>query len=148
MKKTLYSTTTIILAIALFFNMSIACAPSDSGSCCSVYSLKNNCIRIASYNVLADSIGFDGLSVATREELFTDTVKSISPHVLCLQEVSSNWYTVLKKLGGNYKFTTPVRNRLCMCMTPILYDTQRLILINSGIQSYTCSFDSRIRCIS
>lgn len=148
MKKVLYFTTTMVLAIVLFFDMNIACAPSDSNSHKYPSSYKSNCIRIMSYNILSDSIGFDGLSVNTRESLLKGTVKATSPHILCLQEVSGNWYKVLKKLGSNFQFTAPIRNRLCMCMTPILYNTQSLTLIKSGIESYTCSFDSRIRCIS
>ena len=146
MKKTLYVKTVLVLTIVLFLNMNIACAPSDSYH--PTYAQSKSSLRIVSYNILADSIGFDGLSATTRTTLFADTVKAISPHVLCLQEVSNNWYNEINKLSGSFKFTAPIRNRLCMCMTPILYDTQKLTLINSGIESYSCSLDSRIRCIS
>ena len=140
----------MVLAIVFLLNMNIACAPSESNN---QYPTpyppkKENSIRIMSYNILSDSMGFDGLSTHMREDVFKDTIASTSPDVLCLQEVSNNWYSSLEKSNLNLQFTAPLRNRLSMCMTPILYNTQKLTLLNSGIESYSSSFDSRLRCIS
>ncbi len=139
----------MVFAIVFLLNMNIVCAPGESKSQCPTpYPKKENAIRIMSYNILADSMGFDGLNAQMRETLFKDTITSTSPDVLCLQEVSNNWYLTLKKVNRSLKFTATIRNRLSMCMTPILYNTEKLALLNSGIESYSCSFDSRLRCIS
>ncbi len=150
MKKSLNKITTMVFTIVFLLNMNIVCAPGESNNQRPTPYLqqKENTIRIMSYNILADSMGFDGLSAYMRENLFKDTISSTSPDVLCLQEVSNNWYGSLEKNNFNLQFTAPVRNRLSMCMTPILYNNRKLTLLNSGIESYSCSFDSWLRCIS
>ena len=139
----------MVLAMVFLFKLNIVCAPGEENSKqFPLYPKNKNTIRIMSYNVLADSMGFDGLNVNTREVLFKDTIYLTTPDILCLQEVSNNWYDSLEKINSELQFTAPIRNKLSMCMTPILYNTQNLILLNSGIESYSSSFDSRLRCIS
>ena len=101
--------------------------------------------RIMTYNVLSDGLGFDGMSVETRDDDLLRLIKTISPDVLSLQEVNVNWYKSLLNKAFLYKFICPLNYALSFSMTTILYNTETTELIDWGSEAYTCSNDSRLR---
>lgn len=104
-----------------------------------------NYIRIMSYNILSDSIGYDGINATLRSEYFKDILEFTAPHILALQEASFNWQRLINSSGFQLKLVCPVRYRLSMSMTLLLYNPAKLTLLNSGIQAFSYAQDTRLR---
>lgn len=105
---------------------------------------KNGALRIISYNLLADTIGFDGENAQLRADGVCKIFKSLSPDALCLQEVSRSWFACIMN-NTRYRFVHPIRTGLFATMTAIAYNPEALHLIKSGEQVFEHGVNSSLR---
>ncbi len=105
---------------------------------------KKNNLRIMTYNLLADSVGFEGSNAKERSNGVCNILNNLSPDVAALQEVSRRWYALITN-NTNYKFIHPVRTGLLGTMTALVYNPQTLLLIYSGEKSFKSGNSSPLR---
>ncbi len=101
-------------------------------------------IRIMSYNLLADSLGFEGTDAHIRADGVCNLLNELSPDVIGLQETSRNWHTCIQK-KTDYSFISPVRTELFGTMTSVIYNENTLTLLKSGEKVFNYGYDSRLR---
>ncbi len=101
-------------------------------------------LRIMTYNLLADSEGFEGTPAATRADAVCRIIESVSPDAVGLQEMSRKWFTCIYN-NTSYKFVLPVKTGLFGTMTAIIYNPQTLFLVYSGERVFKNGDDSRLR---
>ena len=105
---------------------------------------EENDIRIMSYNLLADCLGFEGTNAFTRANGVCEMLNTISPDVIGLQETSRNWQTAIKD-QTDYSFISPIRTEILGTMTAIVYNPATLTLLESGEKVFSKGYDSRLR---
>lgn len=148
MKKSSLNFLCIIIAFSLVINLFKATAKVNDSTFTAQSTTTQAAekhIRIMSYNVLSDSIGYDGINASLRSEYFKDILEFTSPHILALQEASFNWQRLINSGQFQLKSVCPVRYRLSMSMTLLLYNPSKLTLLNSGIQAFSYAHDTRLR---
>ncbi len=101
-------------------------------------------IRIMSYNLLADCLGFDGTNAITRADGVCGLLNSLTPDVVGLQETSRNWHTCIEE-KTDYSFIAPVRTKIFGTMTSVIYNKNTLSLLKSGENVFKFGYDSRLR---
>ena len=106
---------------------------------------QNTDIRIMTYNILSDSMGFDGFSVETRKDLLYNVLLRTTPDILGLQEVCRNWYSTINEWEMPLRFVCPVGYLLSGTMTTLLYNPDKFELLHHGTKSFSFSFISRLR---
>ncbi len=154
--KTFLKLTVIITVILLIFSQYTDIVSKKNEYACSaelitvINNIKltnpksKNHIRIMSYNLLSDSLGFDGTKAITRADGVCRILNSLSPDVAGLQETSRNWRTCIQE-KTDYSFISPVRTKLFGTMTTIIYNKNTLTLLKSGEQVFKFGYDSRLR---
>ncbi len=100
--------------------------------------------RIMTYNLLADSIGFEGSSAFTRANEVCSMLSTASPDVAGLQEVSRNWLFCLFK-NTDYKIINSVKNTIFGTMTVLAYNPETLLLLYSGDNVFSEGTHTRLR---
>lgn len=151
MKKTILNFICVFLSFLLIALYSVKISsypvkiPTEMISAIKKDNIRNtNFIRIMTYNLLSDGLGFDGIAAQYRSESVIKIINSLDIDVLSLQEVSKSWFLELNdKL--NLSCTTPIKTSLNGNMTTILYNKNRLVLINKGEKAYSDLSDSRLR---
>ncbi len=103
-----------------------------------------NRIRIMSYNLLADCLGFDGTNAVTRAEGVCQMLNTLAPDVAGLQETSRNWHTCIQQ-KTDYSFISPLRTKIFGTMTSVIYNKNTLTLLKSGEKVFRYGYDSRLR---
>lgn len=95
------------------------------------YCRKGDSVRIATYNLLADGIGYYGGRGSNRADGVCNLVASVDADVIGLQEVSRWWFCNIK---GNtpYVFIDPLRTELGGFMTAIIYNPERVTALEYG----------------
>ena len=73
-------------------------------------------IRLMTYNILADSIGFEGSSAENRADGVCKIINGIAPDVCGLQETSRKWFACILN-NTDYKFIHPIRSAIFPTMT-------------------------------
>ncbi len=101
-------------------------------------------IRLMTYNILADSVGFEGSPAQTRADGVCRILESISPDVCGLQETSRKWFACIYN-NTHYKFIHPVRAALFDTMTTLVYNPETLTLVAFGEQVFKNGNNSRLR---
>ena len=101
-------------------------------------------IRIMSYNLLADSLGFEGTDAKTRADGVCNLLNELGADVIGLQETSRNWHTCIDE-KTNYSFISPIRTKLFGTMTSVIYNKNTLTLLKSGEKVFNYGYDSRLR---
>lgn len=101
-------------------------------------------IRLMTYNILADSIGFEGSPAQNRADSVCKILEGISPDVCGLQETSRKWFACIFN-NTDYKFIHPVRSALLDTMTTLIYNPKTLSLIAFGEQVFQSGNNSRLR---
>ncbi len=101
-------------------------------------------IRILSYNLLADSLGFDGTNAVTRADGVCEIINTLTPDVVGLQETSRSWHTCLRE-KTEYAFIHPLRTEILGTMTCVIYNKSTVTLISDGEKVFQSGFDSRLR---
>lgn len=101
-------------------------------------------VRIMSYNLLSNELGFDGMSVESRKTGVLRLINSTNPDILGLQEMSRDWFSVFNK-ETNLKYTFPLCYSLSRSMTTLMYNPQTLTLLSYGSQAFQHSTNPRLR---
>jgi len=101
-------------------------------------------IRLMTYNLLADSIGFEGSPAQYRAQAVCSMLEGISPDVCGLQETSRKWFACIFN-NTSYKFIHPVRSVVFDTMTTLAYNPKTLSLVAFGEQVFTNGNNSRLR---
>ncbi len=158
-KKTLMKTAAILLALAFSLltaadmylktlgDISDTPAPqhvTQTIEALTQFRKKSGTLRIMSYNLLADTIGFEGENATLRADGVCRILKSLSPDAVCLQEVSRNWFACVMNNTG-YRFVHPIRTGLFATMTAIAYNPEALLLIKSGEKVFEHGGNSSLR---
>lgn len=151
MKKTVLNFICIILSIVLVLfyagkgtDVPVYTSPSLINAIRNDNPKAKNCIRIMTYNLLSDGLGFDGTDAASRSDGVTTIINALDVDVLSLQEMSKGWFSELHdKLTLSY--VSPVRTVFSGNMTTILYNKSTLSLICKGERAYSNLNDSRLR---
>lgn len=105
---------------------------------------KNGALRIMSYNLLADTLGFEGERAQLRADGVCKILKNLAPDGVCLQEASRNWFACVMNNTG-YRFVHPIRTGLFATMTAIAYNPEALLLIKSGEKVFEHGGNSSLR---
>lgn len=108
------------------------------------YKKDNNQIRLMTYNILADSVGFEGSPAQNRADGVCRLLEGISPDVCGLQETSRKWFACIFN-NTDYKFIHPVRSALLDTMTTLVYNPKSLTLVAFGEQVFRNGNNSRLR---
>ncbi len=105
---------------------------------------KRNSLRIMTYNILADSVGFEGSNAKERSKGVCEILSNLSPDAAALQEVSRRWYALITN-NTSYKFIHPIRTGLLGTMTALIYNPETLSLIYNGEESFKSGNSSPLR---
>lgn len=108
------------------------------------YKRKDSSIRIATYNLLADGIGFYGSRSDLRAEGMVNFLCKVDADVIGLQEVSRWWFCNIKS-KTRYAFVDPLRTEIGGLMTAIAYNPRRVDLLDYGNIPLEKGSNSRLR---
>ena len=104
----------------------------------------SNHTRIMTYNVLSDSIGFEGTPAQYRADVVCKTLNEISPDVCGFQETSRKWFACIYN-NTSYKFIHPVRSAIFATMTTLAYNPDTVMPIAFGEQVFKNGNNSSLR---
>lgn len=108
------------------------------------YEKEENLIRLMTYNILADSIGFEGSPAQYRADGVCKILNGISPDVCGFQETSRSWFACIYN-NTDYKFIHPVRSAVFPTMTTLAYNPKTVNLIAFGEQVFKNGSNSPLR---
>lgn len=108
------------------------------------YMRGEDCVRLMTYNLLSDSLGFSGSDAVERAGGACEILKELSPDVICFQEMSRKWFATIKN-NTQYKFINFFRTTVLGNMTTMAYNKIALELLFSGEQTFSVGGDSRLR---
>lgn len=108
------------------------------------YKKDSSHIRLMTYNILADSVGFEGSPAQNRADGVCRILEGIAPDVCGLQETSRKWFACIFN-NTHYKFIHPVRSALFDTMTTLIYNPKTLTLVAFGEQVFKNGNNSRLR---
>ncbi len=94
-------------------------------------------LRIMSANVLVHMKDWGGEPVKPRAHRFAQAVLHYRPDVIGMQEMCGDWYRYLLPQLPDYAVVQPKRSWTAENRTPLLYDTQKLRLVDSERIPYT-----------
>lgn len=109
-----------------------------------IYKKEKTQIRIMTYNLLSDSIGFEGSPAETRADAVCKIINGIAPDVCAFQETSRKWFACIFN-NTDYKFIHPVRSALFPTMTTLAYNPKTVNLIAFGEQVFKNGSNSPLR---
>lgn len=101
-------------------------------------------IRLMTYNILADTLGFEGTPAQYRADAVCKILNGISPDVCGFQEMSRKWFTCVYN-NTDYKFIHPIRSAVFSTMTTLAYNPGTLNLIAFGEQVFKNGSNSPLR---
>ncbi len=101
-------------------------------------------IRLMTYNLLADSIGFEGSPAQNRADSVCRIINGISPDVCGFQETSRKWFACIYN-NTDYKFVHPIRSAVFTTMTNLAYNPKTVNLIAFGEQVFKYGNNSPLR---
>ena len=159
-KNNIYKTTAIIITIILFLLTGADMYIKNYGDISQFkgseaekeqinrlaryYQSDENGIRLMTYNLLADTIGFEGSPAQTRADLVCTTINSISPDVCAFQETSRKWFACILN-NTRYKFIHPIRSAVFQAMTTLAYNPEAVNLVAFGEQVFKSGSNSPLR---
>ena len=109
-----------------------------------IYKKNEKQIRLMTYNILADSIGFEGSPAEIRADGVCKIINGISPDVCGFQEMSRKWFACIYN-NTDYKFIHPIRSAIFSTMTTLAYNPQTVTLIAFGEQVFKNGSNSPLR---
>ena len=109
------------------------------------YPKNQDTLRIMSYNLLADTPGFEGSPAYLRASGVCNILNTLKPDVAGLQEVGRNWFFSLNQ-GTTYNFISPVKTTVFGTMTAIIYNKETVILEDSGEYVFPETYNGKLRC--
>jgi endonuclease/exonuclease/phosphatase family metal-dependent hydrolase len=101
-------------------------------------------IRLMTYNILADSFGFEGTPSEQRADAVCRIIKGISPDVCGFQEMSRKWFACIYN-NTDYKFIHPIRSVVFQTMTTLAYNPETVTLVAFGEQVFKNGSNSPLR---
>lgn len=108
------------------------------------YKKDENQIRLMTYNILADTIGFEGSPAQTRADGVCKAINGISPDVCAFQEMSRKWFACIYN-NTDYKFVHPIRSAVFATMTTLAYNPKTVNLVAFGEQVFKNGSNSPLR---
>ncbi len=108
------------------------------------YKREDRTLRIATYNLLADGVGYFGDRNTSRANGVCDLLCNVDADVIGLQEVSRWWLCNLKS-NTQYSFVDPIRTELGGFMTAIAYNSEKVELLDYGNIPLEKGSNSRLR---
>ncbi len=152
MKKTFIKPTILLLCIFTILNSPQANqAPTQNKysplltSLSLTYPKGEGTLRVMTYNLLADTPGFEGAPAYSRAEGVCEILSTLSPDVVALQEVSRNWFYSLNQ-STPYKFVSPVKTCFLGTMTALAYNPEAVTLLQWGSHTFSHALNGRLRC--
>ena len=106
---------------------------------------KDTSARIMSANLLVHYESWGGTDAHKRAKMFLQVLDTYRPDVVAVQEMSDQWYCCLMQNRGSYKLLYPVRTGALVRMTGLLYDSDRVTLLEQGDVAYDRGDDVRLR---
>lgn len=106
---------------------------------------KDTSARIMSANLLVHYESWGGTDAHKRAKMFLQVLDTYRPDVVAVQEMSDQWYCCLMQNRGSYKLLYPVRTGALVRMTGLLYDSDRVTLLEQGDVAYDRGDDARLR---
>ncbi|MBQ3888111.1 MAG: endonuclease/exonuclease/phosphatase family protein [Clostridia bacterium] len=104
-------------------------------------------LRLMNANLLSDGRGFDGSDARERFGALRAVLDCYAPDVVTVQEMSLRWYACLLKNRTDYQLVRPFDTGLHLRMNGILYDPDRLLLLQSGAAPFSAGDGERLRCM-
>lgn len=104
----------------------------------------DDALRIATYNLLADGVGYYGDRTEQRAKGVIALLECVEADVIGLQEVSRWWFCNLRSRTG-YAFIDPLRTELGGFMTAIAYNPNKVELLGYGNIALEMGSNSRLR---
>lgn len=101
-------------------------------------------IRLMTYNILADSLGFEGSPSEKRADGVCKIINGILPDVCAFQEMSRKWFACILN-NTDYKFIHPIRSAVFATMTTLAYNPETVNLIAFGEQVFKNGSNSLLR---
>ncbi len=108
------------------------------------YKKEDTQIRLMTYNILADSIGFEGSPAQHRADAVCKIINGIAPDVCGFQETSRKWFACIYN-NTDYKFIHPIRSAVFATMTTLAYNPKTVNLIAFGEQVFKNGSNSPLR---
>ncbi len=108
------------------------------------YEKNDDEIRLMTYNILSDSIGFEGSPAESRADGVCKIIKGIAPDVCGFQEMSRKWFACVYN-NTDYKFIHPIRSALFPTMTTLAYNPKTVNLVAFGEQVFKNGSGSPLR---
>ncbi len=109
-----------------------------------IYNKENREIRLMTYNILSDSVGFEGSPAQLRADGVCRVLEGIAPDVCGFQEMSRKWFACIFN-NTNYKFIHPIRSAVFQTMTTLAYNPEAVNLIAFGEQVFKNGSSSPLR---
>ena len=103
-------------------------------------------IRIMSSNLLVHYKSWGGTPAKPRAKEYVELLENYSPDVIGVQEMSDSWYCLLRNnLPSGYKMLYPFTSGAFVRMTAVIYNSDTLNLVDSGIFAYKNGDNPRLR---
>lgn len=106
---------------------------------------KDTDARIMSANLLVHYESWGGTDAHKRAKMFLQVLDTYQPDVVAVQEMSDQWYCCLMQNRGSYKLLYPVRTGALVHMTGLLYNSDRVTLLDRGDVVYEQKDNVRLR---
>lgn len=161
MKGKIKGVVAVILIMAIAATVLVACVNTDlSGysypegleEALSSYDFsraQDSDVRVASFNMLVHMESWGGTPVPPRAKIFLKVLDEVKPDVIAAQEMSSDWYKVLgENMGDEYVALQPKIDLLNKNKTPVIYNTDTLLLIESGYSAYSVGDENGCRAVT
>ncbi len=113
----------------------------------SLYKKDSDSIRILSYNLLSDGIGYNGTAVSLRKDGVISLINALSPDILALQEMNLSWFSQLNS-SLVLTYINSGKSAVKLNMTCIFYNKKSLFLLDYGEKQYSYGSNPRLRKIT
>ena len=101
--------------------------------------------RIMSANLLVHYESWGGTDAHKRAKMFLQVLDTYNPDVVAVQEMSDQWFCCLMQNRGAYKLLYPLRTGALVHMTGLLYNSDRVTLLDQGDLAYDQGDNVRLR---
>ncbi|HJB75099.1 MAG TPA: hypothetical protein IAA37_05410 [Candidatus Eubacterium faecale] len=103
-------------------------------------------IRIMSSNLLVGYKSWGGLPVKPRAAMYVSLIQTVKPDVIGVQEMCDGWYCAIRNnLPKGYKMLYPFSTGVFVRMTAMIYNADRLDVVQSGQIKYKKGDNPRLR---
>lgn len=103
-------------------------------------------IRIMSSNLLVGYKSWGGLPVKPRAAMYISLIQTVKPDVIGVQEMCDGWYCAIRNnLPKGYKMLYPFSTGVFVRMTAMIYNADRLDVVQSGQVKYEKGDNPRLR---